>query len=96
MSCRRFTIASWPNRHALGAISLEELATAYAYGIARNRPFLDGNQRTAWAAARTFMAINGQRLLPDRVQAVENMVLLAKGRLDEAGFATWLGSQPRP
>lgn len=83
------------NRHALGAISLEELATAYSDGIARNHPFLDGNQRTAWAAARTFMAINGQRLLPDRVQAVENMVLLAKGLLDEAGFATWLASQPR-
>lgn len=83
------------NRHAYGAEGLEALAAAYAFGIARNHPFLDGNKRTAWAVARTFMAMNGLRLTPDRVQAVENMVLLAEGLLDEAGFAAWLGSQPR-
>lgn len=83
------------NRHAYGAEGLEELAAAYAYGIARNHPFLDGNKRTAWAVARTFLAMNGQRLIPDRVQAVENMVLLAEGLLDEAGFAAWLSQQPR-
>lgn len=83
------------NRHAYGIENIEELASAYAYGIARNHPFLDGNKRTAWAVARTFMAMNGQRLVPDRAQAVENMVLLAEGLLDEAGFAAWLAGQPR-
>ncbi|MBA4285246.1 MAG: type II toxin-antitoxin system death-on-curing family toxin [Xanthomonadaceae bacterium] len=83
------------NRHAYGIENIEELASAYAHGIARNLPFLEGNKRTAWAVARTFMAMNGQRPVPDRVQAVENMVLLAEGLLDEAGFAAWLGSQPR-
>ncbi len=83
------------NRHAYGSEQLEELAAAYAYGIARNHPFLDGNKRTAWAVARTFLAMNGLRLIPDRVAAVEQMVLLAEGLLDEAAFAVWLGSQPR-
>ncbi|WP_293367995.1 type II toxin-antitoxin system death-on-curing family toxin [Nevskia sp.] len=83
------------NRHAYGSEQLEELAAAYAYGIARNHPFLDGNKRTAWAVARTFLAMNGLRLVPDRVAAVEQMVLLAEGLLDEAAFAVWLGSQPR-
>lgn len=83
------------NRHAYGIENIDELASAYAYGIARNHPFLDGNKRTAWAVARTFMAMNGQRLVPDRAQAVESMVLLAEGLLDEAGFAAWLAGQPR-
>jgi len=83
------------NRHAYGTGGLEERAAAYAYGIARNHPFLDGSKRTAWAVARTFLAMNGQRLIPDRVQAVENMMLLADGLLDEAGFAAWLSQQPR-
>lgn len=83
------------NRHAYGEAQLVEIAAAYAYGIARNHPFLDGNKRTAWAAARTLMAMNGLRLIPDRVEAVENMVLLAEGLLDEAGFAAWLSQQPR-
>ena len=83
------------SRHADGAAGLQELAAASAYGIARNHPFVDGNKRTAWAVARTFMAMNGLRLIPDRAGSVENMVLLAEGLLDEAGFAAWLGSQPR-
>ncbi|MDH4457421.1 MAG: type II toxin-antitoxin system death-on-curing family toxin [Nevskia sp.] len=83
------------NRHAYDAEVLVALAASYAFGIARNHPFLDGNNRTAWAVARTFMAMNGLRLIPSRAQAVENMVLLAEGLLDEAGFAAWLGSQPR-
>ncbi len=83
------------NRHAYDAEVLVALAASYAFGIARNHPFLDGNNRTAWAVARTFMAMNGLRLTPGRAQAVENMVLLAEGLLDEAGFAAWLRSQPR-
>ena len=82
------------NRHADGIERIEDLAAAYAFGIARDHPFRDGNKRTAWAVARAFMTLNGRRLIPDRVQSVDNMVLLAEGRLDEAGFAGWLGSQP--
>lgn len=83
------------DRHADGIENIEELASAYACGIARNHPFLDGNKPTAWAVARAFMAVNGQRRVPDRAQAVENVVLLAEGLLDEAGFAAWLADQPR-
>jgi death-on-curing protein len=84
------------HRHAYGETDLYTLATAYAYGIARNHPFLDGNKRTAWGCARTFLRLNGVSLMPDRAQAVEIMVLLAEGRVDEAGFAEWLRRQPAP
>lgn len=82
------------NRQAYGADDPFELAAALAYGIARNHPFIDGNKRTAWTVARTFLAINGHRLQPERSEAVERMVALAEDQLDEAGFAAWLAAQP--
>lgn len=82
------------NKHAYGENDVCTLAAAYAFGIARNHPFMDGNKRTAWVSARTFLALNGRRLVPDRREAVERMVELAEGRLDEAGFAHWLSTQP--
>jgi len=82
------------NKHANGDEDLCALAVAYAFGIARNHPFIDGNKRTAWVSARTFLALNGWSLKPDRKDAVECMVQLAEGSLDEAAFAAWLSSQP--
>ncbi len=82
------------NRHAYGVDDLHTLAAAYAFGIARNHPFVDGNKRTAWTVARTFLAVNGRRITPDRVEAVEHMVQLADGTLDESAFADWLSRQP--
>ena len=82
------------NRQAYGADDPFELAAALAYGIARNLPFIDCNKRTVWTVARTFLAINGHRLQPERSEAVERMVALAEGQLDEAGFAAWLAAQP--
>lgn len=81
------------NKHAYGEDDVFALAAAYAFGIARNHPFMDGNKRTAWVAARTFLVLNGTRLLPDRREAVERMVELAEGQLDEAAFARWLSTQ---
>ena len=45
-----------------GSLDAAELAAAYAYGIAKNHGFLDGNKRTAWVTARLFLADNGKRL----------------------------------
>jgi death-on-curing protein len=82
------------NKRAYGVDDLHQLAAAYAFEIARNHPFLDGNKRSAWVAARTFLMLNGVLLKPDRAESVEQMVRLAEGALDEAAFAAWLRLQP--
>ena len=50
------------NRWAYGETDLCRLAAAYAFGIARNHTFVDGNKRTAFAATYIFLSINGARL----------------------------------
>lgn len=66
------------------------LAAAYAFGIARNHPFVDGNKRTAFLAAYVFLARNGRRLTAPEDAATWSMMALAAGDLDEEGFAHWL------
>lgn len=80
--------------HHYGVTDVHALAASLAYGIARNHPFLDGNKRTAWACARTFLKLNGTPMVPNRLVAVEVTVQLAQGHLSEADFAAWLQSQP--
>ena len=65
------------------------LAAAYAYGLARNHPFADGNKRTAWVVARVFLAINGHRLEFDPPDAVRTIKGLAAGALSESELAGW-------
>ncbi len=78
------------NAHAYGTEDVFALAATLAFGIARNHPFLDGNKRTAWGAARTFLRLNGAAFKPDKAAAVEVMVQLAEGRISEDDFARWL------
>lgn len=65
------------------------LAAAYAYGLARNHGFSDGNKRTAWVVARLFLADNGCRLQFDPADAVKTMEMVAAGLLEEARLAEW-------
>ncbi|RDU95738.1 type II toxin-antitoxin system death-on-curing family toxin [Trinickia dinghuensis] len=65
------------------------LAAAYAYGLARNHGFTDGNKRTAWVVARLFLADNGYRLKFDPADAVKTMETVAAGTLDEDALAEW-------
>jgi len=65
------------------------LAAAYAFGIARNHGFVDGNKRTAWVAARLFLADNGYRLIFDPIDAVRTVEALAAGSLSENDMAHW-------
>jgi death on curing protein len=58
-------------------------------GIAKNRAFLDGNKRTAWACCTLFLRLNGVRLQFPAIEPVETMVALAEGRVSEADFAAW-------
>ena len=69
---------------------LFDLAAAYAFGLARNHPFLDGNKRTGWAAAMLFLRLNDATLHVPPMTAVPAMVDLAQGVLDEPGFAALL------
>lgn len=66
------------------------LAAAYAFGIARNHPFVDGNKRTAAVVAETFLALNGHRLKASDAELVVTFVALAAGELTEDELAHWL------
>ena len=65
------------------------LAAAYAFGLARNHGFIDGNKRAAWVTSRIFLADNGQRLEFDAVDAVRIMEGVAAGRVSETALADW-------
>jgi death-on-curing protein len=73
-----------------GALDLFDLAAAYAYGIASNHAFNDANKRTAWSCCVLFLKVNGVQLPVDAADAVEHMLQLVEGRLDEVRFAAWL------
>lgn len=69
---------------------LADLAASLAYGIARNHPSMNGNQRTAHVCYRVFLALNGtERFAADEDKYVA-MIALAEGRLAQADFAAWL------
>jgi len=72
-----------------------DLAAAYAFGIARNHAFNDGNKRTAWLAARGFLSSNGYALFFDKLEAIRTMQTLAAGEVSENVFAQWLRERIR-
>ena len=69
---------------------LPSLAAAYAYGIARNHPFVDGNKRTALVAARTFLILNGVNLEATQDGKVLTFLNLAEGTISEKELADWI------
>lgn len=77
------------NKWSYGEIDAAELAAAYAYGLARNHPFADGNKRTAWVLARLFLVLNGQTLRFSPEDAVHTVMALAGGTLSEEALADW-------
>ena len=66
------------------------LAAAYAFGIAKNHPFLDGNKRTAAVVCETFLILNGVRPTATEDAKYPQYLSLAAGELDESTFAKWL------
>lgn len=72
-----------------GNPDLSALAAAYAFGIARNHPFVDGNKRTAAVVSETFHALNGHRLNATDAEIVVTFVTLAAGELSEEELADW-------
>ena len=69
---------------------LAALAAAYAYGLARNHPFVDGNKRTALIAARTFLLLNGANLEAGQDEKFVTFHRLAEGSLTEEELADWI------
>jgi death-on-curing protein len=72
------------------------LAAAYAFGMARNHPFIDGNKRTAYVLCRTFLVLNGWDMLGDVSERYRVFLGLANGSIDEDELATWLRRNCRP
>jgi death on curing protein len=68
------------------------LAAAYAFGIARNHPFVDGNKRTAFVTLELFLDLNGWTLTADDACCIATMQALAAGALPEADLAVWVRS----
>jgi death-on-curing protein len=66
------------------------LAAAYAYGIARDHPFIDGNKRTALVATRTFLLLNGVNLDTSQDEKYLTFLQLAEGTLNEDQLADWI------
>lgn len=77
------------NLAAYGKPDVAALAAAYAYGIARNHPFVDGNKRTAAVVSETFLILNGYRLTASDAELVVGFVALAAGELTEEEMAEW-------
>ncbi|MHC4941163.1 MAG: type II toxin-antitoxin system death-on-curing family toxin [Planctomycetota bacterium] len=71
------------------------LAAAYAFGIARNHPFVDGNKRTAFVVCRTYLILNGLDLEASREEKYSTFLRLAEGELSEEELAAWIRTRLR-
>jgi death-on-curing protein len=84
------------NKDAYGASDVFDLAAAYAFGIIRNHPFIDGNKRTGYVAAELFLMKNGQLLTATDQAAVMTTLQLAESTTSEDAFAAWLRENSIP
>jgi death-on-curing protein len=75
---------------AYGNPDAADLAAAYAVGIARNHPFLDGNKRTAIVVSGgVFLPLNGYEIVADNREIIRVMLAVAEGLMDDAELAAW-------
>ena len=77
------------NLAAYGEPDAAALAAAYAYGLARNHPFIDGNKRTAAVVSETFLALNDFVLRATDADIVVQFLALAAGEVSEDALAGW-------
>jgi death-on-curing protein len=79
------------NLYAYGEnIDLPALAASYAYGLAKNHPFIDGNKRTALVVMRVFLALNDAEIRATQEEKYTTFLQLAEGKIDEEGLASWI------
>ena len=84
------------NKFAYEQADVMTCAAAYGYGLAKAHGFIDGNKRTAFVVAGTFLRLNGYGLRPDPAQGVAMMEDLAADYVSEQGFRDWLAKTARP
>ena len=77
------------HQHIAELLDAADLAASYAYGIARNHPFVDGNKRTAAVISETFLVLNGYSLNATDAELVVATLTLAAGELSEVELADW-------
>ena len=78
------------NLFAYGKPTLFALAASYAFGLAKNHPFIDGNKRTAFVTAVLFLELNGRRFSAEEADAAVRTLALAAGEMTEAEYESWL------
>lgn len=83
------------NLAAYGEPDLADLAASYAYGMAKNHPFVDGNKRTALVVCETFLIDNGQSLDANDPELAVLFEELAAGGVSEDELAQWLREHVR-
>ncbi len=79
-----------------GVTDIARLAASYAFGLAKNHPFIDGNKRIAFLAAAVFLRLNGFRLHAGQAQATLVILSLASGAISEIELADWLRKNTAP
>jgi death-on-curing protein len=78
------------NKWSYEEAELAGLAAAYAFAIARNHPFVDGNKRTSLLALYTFLGLNGIDFDVPEAEAAAMILALAAGEVDEDGLTRWI------
>jgi death on curing protein len=78
------------NKFAYGETDLAALAAAYAFGIAKNHPFVDGNKRAAFASIIVFLGLNGIDFIAPVEQATAVVLALAAGEIGEDSLTRWI------
>jgi death on curing protein len=78
------------------ACDLASIAASYAYGLARNHPYADGNKRVAFVVMAVFLGLNGLTLVTDEADVVATVTALAAGELEEEPLAEWIRSRSAP
>ena len=71
-------------------------ATALMLSLAQDRPFVDGNDRTALAVTAIFLELNGHKLMADNKTALDFTRNVARGRIGLSGITDWLAAHSRP
>ncbi|HEY1632766.1 MAG TPA: type II toxin-antitoxin system death-on-curing family toxin [Rhizomicrobium sp.] len=84
------------NLAAYGHADAAALAAAYAFGIAKNHAFVDGNKRTALIALEYFLSLNGLHLAADDPQCVLAILSIASGAFSENDLVSWIRNHIRP
>ncbi len=84
------------NLVAYGEPDFADLAASYAFGLAKNHPFVDGNKRAAFLSVGLFLALNGFRLTASQVDATQAVLALAGSEISEEAFARWLRANTAP